>query len=46
MDEFMSEKAKGLKSKVETMMREVNPQLNACYEKTEFPHFIVSLTLR
>ena len=41
MDEFLSENAKKLKSNVETLMREANPQLIDYYEKTDFPWFMV-----
>lgn len=41
MDDFISEKGKASKAKVETLMREVTPSLIEYYERTEFPKFMV-----
>ena len=42
MDDYLSEKGKIAKGKIENVMREVNPQLVEYYEKTDTPFFVVS----
>lgn len=44
MDDYLSEKGKAAKGKIETLMRSVNPTLPEYYERTEFPAFMVSYT--
>jgi hypothetical protein len=43
MDDFLSEKGKAAKAKVEACMAEATPKLIPFYENTEFPQFMVSL---